>query len=90
MIGTVTGIVLVFIVRVELRVFTQAEKATRIQRRCAPFIESALVEELCAKVRSRVIRTDRDTPFDRHPVAIPPSEIAVRPIEVSPVPVRDE
>jgi hypothetical protein len=85
LIGTLPRLVLVLIVRVELHVFADREKTPEIDRSIAPFSVLALIEDLCARIRSRVIRANRHWSLRLNPVAIAPGEATARPVQVGPV-----
>ena len=91
LIGLLARIVLVLIVRIQLHVLSDREKASRIDRGIAPLPILALVKRLYARIRRQVVQANRKRPLDLHPVAIAPSEAtAALPVKVEPVPVGQQ
>src|SRR5664279_4733913 len=89
MVRVPTRIVLVLVVEIELHVPAYREKAAGVESGGAPLAELALVKGLDGDVRNMVEVAYGDCPLDRQFVAIAPGEIAVSPVKVGAVAVRD-
>jgi hypothetical protein len=59
LVGVLTGVVVVLVVRIELHMLAYGEQGARVKRRGTPFAVLALRKGLCGDIRNEVIRADR-------------------------------
>ena len=81
-IRTLAGIVLVFVIRIELKASPDGEQATCVYFCGAPLSILTLVVHLDAGVWCGMIGVDGQRPFDLELVAIAPRECSVAPVKV--------
>ena len=74
-VGVFTGIVLVLIVRRMLKVLSHGENSARVECGRTPLSVLAFVVKLSIGVGYGMIRVNRQCPFERQRVAIPPGEV---------------
>lgn len=76
------GIVLVFVISIELGVFSHRKLDAGIEIRRAPFVILVHVVGLSGQVWNEMIGADRNGSVDGHLVPITPSEFTVFPVQV--------
>ncbi len=78
-----------FIIGVEFEVFAHGEQAACKESRGAPLAILAHVIGFGCDIWDQVIRVDRKSSFYRQFVAIPPCELAVFPVEIRAIAIRE-
>ena len=81
------GVVLVLIVRVELKVFSHREEAAPVECRRTPLPVPAVVVKFSVEIRDEMVSVDCQRPFERRHVAIAPGEMPATPVEICTVSV---
>ena|ERR1700678_3909119 len=84
------GIVLMFVVSIELDMLANRKEASGIQRCVAPLAISALIEKLGTDVWCRMVGTKAERPLDLEPIAITPRKAVVLPVKIGTVPVGEQ
>ena len=90
LIGAFISDVLVLIVGVQLEMFSHGKQAAGVESGRGPFFILALIEDLSADVRLRMIRADRKSTLQCDFVATAPRELVLGPIEIGAVAVGKE
>ena len=81
-VGVLTSIVLMLIIGIKLKLFSNREEAPNINFSGAPLFILALVVHLDASIRGWMIGTDHQWPFYFELVAITPRKFPGAPIEI--------
>src|SRR5271170_7725124 len=89
-VGTLTRIVLMFVVKIEFVSLLYGKQATCIELSGAPFFILFLVIDLSADVGDRVIRMNVQWFLDLEPIAIAPLKRSVGPIQIGAVSVCEQ
>ena len=82
--------VLVFVIGIEREALANSRQGARIERRAAPLLILALVEELAANIRGRLVRTQGDGALEFRSISVAPLESAVVPIQVRAITVGEQ
>ena len=87
LIGTLPCIVLVIVIWLNFRVFTDRKGTANVQHGTTPLIILTIVVDFYARVGRWVIGTNPESPFDRQTIAVSPIEVSALEVKLSPVAV---